>query len=267
MNASTRPRNVLVLLALFALFISPVMGQVPQNVFLTVQTDEAVLGRIISVIEVPDIGQYSVTITRGTSLRPAKAGDTLFSSDVITLQRGAFANLQLVDRAEPTMLGGGTDGLAARIRSAGPASVAKTVKSTVTPLLYATERGNDCGQYEKGKITYVQGSAYVQRNARLIPASVGDVLLSGDTLIVEKGSEVTIELEDAGRMKLSGETRFQIPCETEIEVGPEGLLGSIESFFEPVTVHVEDLWMKFKEILAGESFGVKEDTAEAGVRG
>jgi hypothetical protein len=265
MKVLAKFRNVVILLALIALSVSPATGQAVQNTFLTVQTDETVLGRVVSVIQVPEIGQYSVTITRGTSVLPAKVGDTLLHNDVITLQRGAFADIQLVDRGDITMLGGGTDGMAARISRTGAAAMTKTTHVTTISPLKTPLSGYITG--ERGRITSVQGKAYIQRSVRIIPASVGEVLLCGDIVSADAGSSVIIETDGTGTKKISEKARFDILCEPDLDEEPGGLLGEVNSFMGSLQVTMDHIWGQVKEILGGESFNVMVDTEGAGVRG
>jgi hypothetical protein len=265
MMVSAKIYFVLVMFALIALSVSPAAGQAAQNTFLTVQTDEAVLGRVVSISEIPEIAQYSVTITRGMSVQPAKVGDTLLHGDIITLQRGAFANIQLVDRADVTLLGGGTDGLAARITRTGAAAVTKITQVATTSPLYAIQSGYNPG--ERGRVTFVQGKAYILRSGRIIPASVGEGLLCGDTVSADAGSSVTIETEGKGIMKISENARFDVLCESDPDEEHGGLLGEVNSFLGSLQVTMDNLWMHVKEILRGDSFKAKADEATAGVRG
>lgn len=71
---------------------------------LQVQTDDAILGRITYV----DAG--GAYITRQMNVIPATVGETLLPGDMVSVQPEKFATLKLVDRADETMLGGGTDG-------------------------------------------------------------------------------------------------------------------------------------------------------------
>lgn len=272
MKANARFRAGIVLIMVLLVFIPAVTAQGAQNVYLTVKTDDVTLGRIVSVVTVPEIGEYSVVITRNMQARPAKAGDTILDKDVLTLQRGAYTNIQLVDRSEVTMLGGGTDGLAARISRVGGASV--TTQTTIAatgsdkPVIITCMKTG-----EVGRITYIQGPFHIQRGTRIIPATVSESLMIGDTISGnDPNGEIVIQLDysdhpDAGGYTLTGRTRYSLTAYCPEPVRSEGLMGEVEGVIETVSTTIDDLWTKLKEILAGESFEVKTPTATAGVRG
>lgn len=265
MDAIMRPCIVIVILLLGVVAIPPVAGQAGQNTFLTVQTSDTVLGRVVSITAAPDAGSYSAMITRNMNVKPAKSGDTLLAGDIITLVPGAFANLQLVDRPDVTMLGGGTSGLAVLISRTGGAPV--TTRTTVMVKNYNEHTVTTCDdRAEAGRITFVQGRCYIQRNSRLIPASVGESLLTGDTISADEDAEVTIQIEEKV-YNVPGRTRFLITAYCPEPVRSEGLMGDVEGVIETVNKTFGDLWTKLKEMVAGETFVVKVPTATAGVRG
>ena len=113
---------VVITLGLLMLCITPAAGQAGSQTTIQVYTDEDILGRIVSITADNEIGAYAITITRGMSVSPARVGDTLKHKDIITLQRGSYADIQLVDRSEKTMLGGSTGGTAVLIEKAGGSS-------------------------------------------------------------------------------------------------------------------------------------------------
>jgi len=271
MKANARLRAAVVLLTVLLVFVPAVTAQGAQNVYLTVQTDEVTLGRIFSVVTVPEIGEYSVVITRDMQALPAKAGDTLRDKDILTLQRGAYANIQLVDRPDVTMLGGGTDGLAARISRAG--GVPMTPQSTVTAPGSGELVIKTCKKTgEVGRITFVQGRFYIHRNSRILPASVSDSLMADDLIVGDDlDGKIIIQLDysdhpDAGGYTLTGRTRYGLTPYCPEPVRSEGVVGEIESVMETVSTTLSDLWTQLKELLRGESFQVQEPTG-GGTRG
>ncbi|PKG33953.1 hypothetical protein [Methanoregula sp.] len=271
MKANARIRAGFVLFMVLLVFVPVVTAQGAQNVYLTVQTDEVTLGRIVSVVMVPEIGEYSVVITRNMEARPAKAGDTILDKDIVTLQRGAFANIQLVDRSDVTMLGGGTDGLAARISRVGRASVATqtTIAATVSdkPVIRTCIKTG-----EVGRITYIQGHFYIHRSARIIPASVSESLMAGDMIAGDDpDGKIIIQLDysdhpDAGGYTLTGRTRYALTPYCPEPVRSEGMMGEVEGVIDTVTTAIGELWTNLKEFLRGESFQVQEPTG-GGTRG
>jgi len=112
---------LIVLVAAVAL-VPAASTQTYQNVRMTVETDGSSLGKIVSVTTVPGIRSYSVTITRGTDAFPASAGDSIEDGDILILQGGAYADVQLSDRSASQMFGGGTDGLAVLFKKSGSSS-------------------------------------------------------------------------------------------------------------------------------------------------
>gem|GEM_PF-1600235 len=266
-----RSCTVIVLLLLVVITIPPASGQTGQNTFLTVQTSDTVLGRVVS-ITAADAGSYSVTITRNMNMNPAKPGDSLLDGDIITLVPGSFADIQLVDRPDVTMLGGGTSGLAALISRAGGAPV--TTQATIAATGSDNPVLTNCvGNVEVGRITYIEGRYYIQRNQRIIPATVSESLMNGDMIAGDDpDGKIVLQLDysdhpDAGGYTLSGRTRFDLTCPEPEPVRSEGLMGEVGSVMETVSNTINDLWTTLKELLRGESFEVKEPTATAGVRG
>lgn len=271
MKANARIRAGIVLFMILLVFFPAVSAQGAQNVYLTVQTDEVTLGRIVSVVMVPEIGEYSVVITRNMQARPAKAGDTLLDKDIVTLQRGSFTNIQLVDRPDVTMLGGGTDGLAARISRAGGAPVTTQVivlgKRSDDPVITTCMKSG-----EVGRITYIQGPFYIHRNARILPATVSESLMVGDMISGDDpDGKIVIQLDysdhpNAAGYPLTGRTRYALTPFCPESVRSEGLMGEVEGVIRTVNTTIGDLWTKLKELLRGESFQVQEATA-GGTRG
>lgn len=241
------------------LICAPAAAQAASHTTLQVYTDETVLGRVVSITPASDIGAYAITITRGTSVQPAMVGDTLRHKDIITIQRGSFADIQLVDRSDKTMLGGGTGGTAILLERAGAlpgqnAAVAQVPagKGKVEFLEFEREEGI----VEIGRITFVQGKGYIQRSARLIPAFVGESLLIGDTVVADEGAEVTIQLEKYGSKTVKDGGRLIL--EEKVVQKPEGLLDPVFSFFGGI-------WTKVKDAIGNVEALVT--TATAGVRG
>ncbi len=247
------------------LLCAPVAAQAASHTTLQVYTDETVLGRVVSITPASDIGAYAITITRGTSVQPAMVGDTLRHKDIITIQRGSFADIQLVDRSDKTMLGGGTGGTAILLERAGALPGQKPIAtSAITPTQASSreierlefEREEGSGTVEIGRITFVQGKAYIQRSARLIPATVGESLLAGDTVVADEGGEVTVQLVTYGSKTVKDGGRLIL--EEKVVHTPQGL-------FEPVFSFFGGIWKTVKETITNVEALV--DTATAGVRG
>lgn len=218
------------LLLILGLCVPPAAAQAGSHTTLQVYTDETVLGRIVSITPASDVGAYSITITRGTSVQPAGVGDTLRHKDIITLQRGSFADIQLVDRSDTTMLGGGTGGTAVLIERAGGGSgQAATPEVTETPtgsgIIYV-----DYGQTEAGAVKYIQGRAEIHRNARIFPAYAGDSLLVGDALFVREGV-VTVEIWDSGTRTIYEGGILSV----EQRAKPQELLEPVFTFFNDLS--------------------------------
>lgn len=248
-----------VILGLLMICILPVSAQASSHTTLQVYTDETVLGRIASITPASDIGAYAITITRGTSVQPAMVGDTLRDKDIITIQRGSFADIQLVDRSDKTMLGGGTGGTAILLERAGAlpgqeAAVTQAPASEDEVVLLEFEREE--GIVEIGRITFVQGKGYIQRGSRIIPAIVGEGLLAGDTVSADKGSEVTVQLVTYGSKKVQDGGRLILA---------EKVVHTPQGFFEPIFSFFGGIWSSIKENVANMEALV--DTATAGVRG
>ncbi|MDN7012526.1 hypothetical protein FGW20_05620 [Methanoculleus sp. FWC-SCC3] len=218
------------LLLILGLCVPPAAAQAGSHTTLQVYTDETVLGRIVSITPASDVGAYSITITRGTSVQPAGVGDTLRHKDIITLQRGSFADIQLVDRSDTTMLGGGTGGTAVLIERAGGGSgQAATPEVTETPsgsgIIYV-----DYGQTEAGTVTSIQGRAEILRNARIFPVYRGDSLLVGDTLFIREGV-VTVEIWDSGTRTIYEGGILSV----EQRAKPQELLEPVFTFFNDLS--------------------------------
>jgi hypothetical protein len=104
---------------------------------------------------------------------------------------------------------------------------------------------------ESGRITHSQGKVFIQRNARLIPAIVGEGLLCGDVLVSDENSKLHYTL-NSKEFKIEGVIRVELPrCKEKTKK---------DSFFG-------NLWGKIKSKLTDDSFKVKTPTATAGVRG
>lgn len=128
--------------------------------------------------------------------------------------------------------------------------------STITPPATIEEPVDYGTGVEKARISFIQGKAHIQRNARLIPATVGESLMAGDTLVCEEG-EIIIAGAESGTLKIVENTRFQLPEEVGVKKTPPSSIAKI----------LGDIWMKTKELLGGESFEVKTPTGACGVRG
>ncbi|MCM2464764.1 hypothetical protein [Methanoculleus oceani] len=226
MQSLSKHYRLLVIIGLLSICVLPAAGQAGSHTTLQVYTDEEVLGRIVSITPASDVGAYSITITRGTSVQPAGVGDTLRHKDIITLQRGSFADIQLVDRSDATMLGGGTGGTAVLLERAGGGSgQAAAPEVTETPtgsgIIYV-----DYGQTEAGAVKYIQGRAEIHRNARIFPAYAGDSLLVGDALFVREGV-VTVEIWDSGTRTIYEGGILSV----EQKAKPQELLEPVFTFF------------------------------------
>jgi hypothetical protein len=241
------------------LLCAPVAAQAASHTTLQVYTDETVLGRVVSITPASDIGAYAITITRGTSVQPAMVGDTLRHKDIITIQRGSFADIQLVDRSDKTMLGGGTGGTAILLeRAGGSFGGAATPEATVSDgaggIVYVETEYS----HEVGTIKFIEGKATIFRgggNLLFYPASVSASLLDGDRLDVKEGY-VVVELHDSRVLTVyEGNKLSLFKKETQ----------KPESFLDPVFSFFGDIWTRVKDAIA--SVEAQIPTATAGVRG
>jgi hypothetical protein len=144
---------------------------------------------------------------------------------------------------------------------------AKPTLGKVSTSVYTDGAGVTCRPGERGRVTFVQGRAYIQRSNRIIPAIVGEGLLSGDKISADEGSSVTIDLDEVGSMQISEKTRFNIPCDPVMEESVGGPLEPVITFFKGIHEESMKIWDQIKEFLSGESFEPKTPTATAGVRG
>ncbi|MDD3977161.1 MAG: hypothetical protein PHI15_03275 [Methanomicrobium sp.] len=261
--------RLILILGVILLCIPLAAGQAVSQTTIQVYTDEDILGRITSITANNDIGVYSVTITRGMSVSPAQVGDTLKHKDVITLQKGSFADIQLVDRSEKTMLGGGTGGTAILIEKAGGSSA-----KGATPEVTESESGSRTVYVETeygdvGSIKFIEGKGKIWiggGNKLSYQATVSYPLIDGDVLTVTEGYAV-VELHDSRVLTVNeGDKLYLYKKEPQ----------KPESFLDPVINHplvkqagsfLDDTWESFKKLLRGESFEVKVPSATAGVRG
>jgi hypothetical protein len=131
-----------------------------------------------------------------------------------------------------------------------------TLTATFAPPAVTEEPVNFGTGQEKGRITFIQGRAFIHRNGRILPATVSESLMAGDLIVMDEG-EVTIEGNGGGTLKFMGRTRFQLPEEVGVKKAPPSSISKI----------VGDIWTKTKELLRGESFEVKTPTGTCGVRG
>lgn len=129
----------------------------------------------------------------------------------------------------------------------GPASLSPA--TTEEPINFGIE-------IEKGHISFIQGRAYIHRNAKIIPATMSESLMAGDLLVMDEG-EMTIEGNEGGSIKFVGRTRFQLPEEVGVKKTPPSAIAKI----------LGDIWTKTKEFVRGESFEVQVPTGTCGVRG
>ena len=247
---------LIVLVAMIAI-VPAASAQTYQNVEMTVDTDGSSLGKIVSVTTVPEIGSYSVTITRGTNVFPASAGDSIGDGDILTLQRGAYADVQLSDRPASQMFGGGTDGLAVLFKKSGSSSgnVDEPVKTLYLPA---------DTDHEAGRVDSFSGSCYIQRGDRILPATTGEIILVGDRISCEDGSQVTIDFFSLGSARtFSAGSVWSI----EKESGESEPAGVIMSVFDEIQKKAAEIWDTVAGYLTGGRFDTEEMTEGAGVRG
>ncbi len=248
---------LLIVLLVAAVAIVPVSAQAYQNVEMTVDTDSSTLGKIVSVTTVPEIGSYSVTITRGTDVFPASTGDSIEDGDILILQRGAYADISLSDRSASQMFGGGTDGLAVLFKKSG--SSAGSADGQVKTLYLPADT-----DHEAGRVDSVSGSCYIKRGDRILPAKVGEIILVGDRVSCEDGSQVTIEFFSlgSGRTFLSGSV-----WSIETESGETEAVGAVMSIFDEIGKKASEIWETLTGYLTGGKFDTDQMTEGAGVRG
>ena len=248
---------LIVLLVAAVAIVPAASAQAYQDVEMTIDTDGSSLGKIVSVTTVPEIGSYSVTITRGTDVFPASAGDVIEDGDILVLQRGAYADVSLSDRPASQMFGGGTDGLAVLFKKSGSSagSADEQVKTVYLPA--------DTG-HEAGRVDSASGSCYIQRGERILPATVGEIILVGDRVSCDDGSQVTIEFFSlgSGRTFSSGSV-----WAIERESGESEPAEAIMSIFDEIGKKASEIWETVTEFLSGGKFDTTELDEGAGVRG
>lgn len=132
-----------------------------------------------------------------------------------------------------------------------------TLIVTSSPTVTPEEPVNLGTGQEKGRITLAKGEVYIERDGKLIDATTGEQLMAGDMLIIGEDSEMTIEAETGGTLKLIENMRFKLPEEEQ----------KVKIDSDSLSAKIENIWTRTKEFLSGESFEVKECTATAGVRG
>ncbi|WP_048150354.1 hypothetical protein [Methanolacinia paynteri] len=248
---------MLIVLFIAVVVSAPVSAQTYQNIEMTVDTGGSSLGEIVSVTTVPEIGSYSVTITRGTEVFPVSAGDSIEDGDILVLQRGAYADVSLSDRPSSQMFGGGTDGLAVLFKKSGSSSdsVDEQVKTVYLPA--------DTG-HEAGRVDSVGGSCYIQRGDRILPATVGEIILVGDRISCDEGSQVTIEFSSLGSARtFSSGPVWAIERENS-ETEPAG---AIMSLFDEIGKKASEIWETVTGFLSGGKFDTAEPDEGVGVRG
>ncbi|MDN7023823.1 hypothetical protein FGU65_02750 [Methanoculleus sp. FWC-SCC1] len=131
-----------------------------------------------------------------------------------------------------------------------------------------------------GRVTYVEagGAAYITRDMRVIPATVGETLLDGDLVSVQPGKFANLKLVDRlDETLLSGGTDGTVvviehysgtadaeECSTVLE---DALPDSVKSSWFSIGDIFGDILTTIRELISGESFSVREDTEGAGSRG
>jgi hypothetical protein len=131
-----------------------------------------------------------------------------------------------------------------------------------------------------GRITYVDagGAVYITRQMHVIPATVGETLLDGDMVSVQPGKFANLKLVDRpDETALGGGTdgtvvvieRYSGSAEEGFpgQVLEETLPDPVRSTISSITGFFDGLLTGVRELLAGESFRVHEDSEGAGARG
>jgi len=103
----------------------------------------------------------------------------------------------------------------------------------------------------RATVMAVGGRVWIVRGVRSIPAAVGGTLHPGDLLVVEAGSNASLDLFGSGIMKISEKTKFEIPNPVTAPP-PPGI--------------ATQAWAKAKQLIQGESFELKQ-CLDSGRRG
>jgi len=149
------------------------------------------------------------------------------------------------------------DTVTTKFRNSEIINTSHTYTYTMFPVNASSDESLEFGTgIEKGRISFVEGRAHIQRGNRIIPAVVGEGLLAGDTVVSESGM-VTIEGEASGSLKIPAGIRLEIPEEKAVK----------KTSSSSLSVMIGNIWGKTKELLGGESFEVKTPTGTCGVRG
>lgn len=124
----------------------------------------------------------------------------------------------------------------------------------------------------KGTIVSISGRAFIERGIKTYPVTIGSQVLIGDKVNVQEGSQVSLELNGSGLIKITEKTSFQIP-ETE----PGDQRTKSQKFFDD---WVGGMTQDIKSLLNGKGLynpnhrkdgtqddGISTPTAVFGVRG
>ena len=131
-----------------------------------------------------------------------------------------------------------------------------------------------------GRITYVDtgGAVYITRQMHVIPATVGETLLDGDMVSVQPGKFANLKLADRPdeTMLGGGTDGTVVVIERYSGIAEGGFAGQVAEDLLPEPVistlssigsFFEDILTSVRELIAGESFRLHENTEGAGVRG
>jgi len=117
------------------------------------------------------------------------------------------------------------------------------------------------GGLNQGVVKFLQGRANILRGDSTTPVYLGMALSTGDRIVVEQGSKVTIDMLDGGHITIAPDSDkkgavFQVP-----EAPKE------THNVSKITLFAANAWTTVKSLLTGHSFEIKTPTAVAGVRG
>jgi hypothetical protein len=137
-----------------------------------------------------------------------------------------------------------------------PKNATAAPPTTTTPSATTEEPADFSTGKERGRVSFVQGKAFIQRSNRIIPVTIGEGLLPGDTISCEEG-ELVIEAATGGSLTIIEKTRFQIPEEKAVKKTNSNVISKI----------MGDIWTKTKAYVSKETFKALILTGACGVRG
>ena len=235
-------------------------AQSAQTEIIEVDTNQNVLATFTDLNHAPNIGEYSIVITRGMTVYPANIGDEVLHGDIITVQQGATASLRLVDRPNRLTLQGGDYGSSILFQRGS--STISTTPAVEKPGMetYLLPAGDEI---KAGRVVGVAGDVYILRSERVFHATLGETLLVGDAIGTGPDSSLTVEFSDLdSHVQFPENSLYTIQREAEEDNIFTPLLNLIEEIESEIQKIVDDV----KNILIGDSFDNNAPSEAAGSR-